>query len=348
MDHNDGVEEESPWDDPFQWEDPFEPGEYGWGSAPEGVESLFNIGQSNDGQHYYVVRHRPADEPFAPYHQLWIVDKNGENPRYITSQIYNADWSMDNRELAVGLSLGISSYIVTLNLEENSYKQWTGQPDHPIFNKQSEVFPKWFANDEKILFTVNTISYQQEYDLGGYFLDIETGEFEGPVTDWRSSNMFGNHEQIIWGQHADPENDIAMNMVRYDRTTGDWQWVTMYQLGAGNSTGGVLRTFSADPRSERIAVNKHWDNSMQLFLYDGDNDPVQITTGGSGAVSWNHDSTELIFLRDIYGYGRTQYVPFRHNLETGQTEPLWPDLPGYLPEFPDLSTQDPIPVSIER
>jgi len=37
-----------------------------------------------------------------------------------------------------------------------------------------------------------------------------------------------------------------------------------------------------------------------------------------------------------------RYIPFKYNFSTEEEEPLWPNLPDSEPDFPDVSTQDPI------
>ncbi|PEN08898.1 hypothetical protein CRI93_03890 [Longimonas halophila] len=68
----------------------------------------------------------------------------------------------------------------------------------------------------------------------------------------------------------------------------------------------------------------------------------QITERGGENPRWTPDDDAFLFKRDVHQGEGARYVPYRFDLTTQEAKPLWPALPDSVPEFPPLSTQEPL------
>lgn len=68
----------------------------------------------------------------------------------------------------------------------------------------------------------------------------------------------------------------------------------------------------------------------------------QLTELGGNEVNWTRGKDFFIFNRDTHKAPGARYIPFKYNFYEGTEEPLWPNLPDSVPDFPEFSTQNPI------
>lgn len=68
----------------------------------------------------------------------------------------------------------------------------------------------------------------------------------------------------------------------------------------------------------------------------------QLTELGGNEVNWTRGKDFFIFNRDTHKAPGARYIPFKYNFYEGTEEPLWPNLPVSVPDFPEFSTQNPI------
>jgi len=106
-------------------------GEYGGEPLP-GAEHLSNVKPSPSGDRYVLFRKRTPGKLSDPQNQLWIVDRDGTNPRLIGVNILGADWHPSGNRVAVTVSTGIDFYVYTIDLETLEATQWTGKDDQQL------------------------------------------------------------------------------------------------------------------------------------------------------------------------------------------------------------------------
>jgi len=88
---------------------------------------------------------------------------------------------------------------------------------------------------------------------------------------------------------------------------------------------------------------KFVDNAWQLFqIYQFGKVVEKLTEFGGERPRWSRGVDYFTFIRDINKAPGARYIPFKYDFSTGEEEPIWPNLPDSVPDFPDVSTQDPI------
>ncbi len=97
------------------------------------------------------------------------------------------------------------------------------------------------------------------------------------------------------------------------------------------------------PTRDQLVQSRRVNYAKQLFLMDHRGENVrQITERGGENLQWTPDGNSFLFKRDVHRGEGARYVPYRFDLTTREAEPLWPALPDSVPEFPPLSTQEPL------
>ena len=327
---------------PLEEPDPlFEQGDYG-GPALPGTEELFNLMPSPDGERIALIRARTPGVSTDPRNQLWIVDRDGSNPRLISVNTGTANWSPDGNDLAVTVGLGGDVYAYTIDLETLEATQWTGREDQrlslPVANN-----PKWFSDGHRLLITVSQKAYQQPFERGQYIIDTRDSTTTGPIVELMEGTSFGNRQEYVVGQKYLPDrgpNDG--NFARYDFADGTWHWIT--DIPRDSLTRVLVDVPVPSPTADLVVQSRYVGFAKQLVLFrpdpDGaDDDARQITELGGDNPRWEPDGSGFLFKRDVHRGEGAHYVPFRFDLETRKAKPLWPALPDSVPDFPDLSTQ---------
>jgi len=332
--------EDPPVDDPDEKETYFQPGEYGGEPLP-GSEHLLWISPSPDGEKIAVIR-RQTPGKLDPFNQLWIMDKNGSNAKLISYNIQTFNWHPFENRLAVSFNPHNTAYyyLVTLNLETDELKLWNSKEEQ-FFDKYTSASNGWFNDGENILMTVNGKAYQQEYQRGIYTINTKDSTHTGPYKVLFASNDFGNNDQWAVGLQYTTDN-LSSNRALYNLETDEFQWLTSYHTDSDS-----LRRYTGypviNPSGPEIIISKFVDNAWQLFQINQFGKVVeQLTELGGERPRWSRGVDYFTFIRDINKAQGARYIPFKYDFSTGEEEPLWPNMPDSVPDFPDVSTQDPI------
>ena len=315
----------------------FRPGDYGGDLLP-GAEEFWNVRLSPDGTRIALVRLRTPGS--ITNFQLWIMDRDGTNPELIGVNAGWADWSPDGKRLAVGVMVGISFYIYTLDLETREATQWSGREDQ-FFSKPTASLPIWFEDGERLLVSVFGKAYKQPFKRGIYSIHTRTGQIEGPLLELFESAFPGNHDQYAIGVKYTPDGDpLDGNAARYDFATGEWTWITHF---AQDSLNVFIEPLTANPATTSVVFSRFVENAWQLFLMESDGAGVrQITRLGGDNPRWSYDGRKIFFRRDVHRGPGARYVPFVYDTVTETEAPLWPNLPDSLPAFPPLPENVPL------
>jgi len=319
----------------------FQPGEYGGEPLP-GTENLFNLVPSPDGERIALIRERTPGTPSDPRKQLWIVNRDGSNPRLISVNTLRAEWHPNGNQLVVTVSFVGNFSVHTVDLETLKATQWTGREDQrlsfPVVSSTG-----WFDDGRRLLVFVHQKAYQQPFERGLYVIDTQDSTTIGPLVEFMEVTHFGNRKQYVVGQKFLPgQTPPSGNFARYDFADSTWHWITDFPR---DSLGRVFVDPPVPSPTDDIAAQaRRTGNAKQLFLFrpdaDGaDDDARPITELGGDNPRWAPDGRSFIFTRDVHRSEGARYVPFRFDLETMEAKPLWPTLPDSVPDFPDLSTQ---------
>ncbi len=332
--------EDPPEDDPDEKETYFQPGEYGGEPLP-GTEHLLWISPSPDGEKIALIRRRTPGKA-DPFNQLWIMDKDGSNLELITYNIQSVDWHPSENKLAISYNPHATaySYLFTLILEKRNLELWNSKETH-FFDKYTSASNGWFSDGERILMTVNGKAYQQEYERGIYTINTKDTTHTGPHKTLFAASALGNNDKWAIGLQYSTDQ-LSANRALYDLETEEFNWLTTYHTNSDS-----LRRHTGfpvlNPMGSEIILPKYVDNVWQLFLIDQFGDTIQqLTELGGERPRWSRGVEYFTFIRDTHKGVGARYIPFKYNLITGQEEPLWPSLPDSVPDFPDVSTQDPI------
>jgi hypothetical protein len=136
----------------------FTPGEYGGDPLP-GTEHITIVEPSPSGDRYALIRRRTPGEPSDPRFQLWIVDRDGSSPRFISVNTHDVAWHPGGNRLVVTVAIGIDFCVYTIDLETMETTRWTGKDNQRLsFPVVSMV--GWFRDGNRILVSANQKAYQ--------------------------------------------------------------------------------------------------------------------------------------------------------------------------------------------
>jgi Tol biopolymer transport system component len=332
--------EDPPVDDPEEKETYFQPGEYGGEPLP-GSERLFWISPSPDGEKIALIRERTPGE-LDPLYQLWIMDRNGDNPKLITYNTRGVDWHPFENNISFTFNPHSTPYLYAFTLNLDSFEiELLNSKEDQFFNKYTSSARGWFNDGERLLYGVHGKAYQQEYARGTYILNTVDTSHVGPLNEFFQGSLLGNNERWIVGiQYT--TNNLSANMALYNFETEEHTWLTTY-----NTDSDSLRRYTKypvpNPSGPEIILPKFVDNAWQLFQINQHGEMVrQLTEMGGHEVRWVREHDYFIFNRDTHKGEGASYIPLKYNFSTGNQEPLWPSQPDSVPDFPDVSTQDPI------
>lgn len=319
----------------------FEQGDYG-GPALPGTEELFNLMPSPDGEQIALIRARTPSVSTDPRNQLWIVDRDGSNPRLISVNTTSARWHPTEEKLAVTVFIRGDFYVYTIDLETLEATQWAGVDDQrislPVVSSSG-----WFDDGHRLLVFVHLKAYQQPFERGLYVIDTRDSTTTGPIVELMQATNFGNGQEYVVGRKYLPDQSPPSgNFARYDFAESTWHWIT--DIPRDSLTRVLVDVPVPSPTADLVVQPRYAGFAKQLFLFrpdpDGtDDDAQQITELGGENPRWEPDGSGFLFKRDVHRGSGARYVPFRFDLETREAKPLWPALPDSVPDFPDLSTQ---------
>ncbi len=312
----------------------FQPGDYG-GAALPGTEHLYQLTPSPDGSRIALVRRQTPGEEFSPHDQLWIVNADGSDPRFIGVNVGGIDWSPDGETLALTIWIGTNSYVYTLDLATLEATRWSGTDEH-FFTKHTTSAGSWFADGRRLLVSVWGQAYRQPYERGLYILDTETGAVEGPLVELMQATYLGGNDSYVTGRKYvysdDSTFDFDGNWARYDFATSAWSYITDVPKDSVNTIVVI-----PSPTSNLVAYKREVRNADQLHLMQSDGSGVRrITRWGGTNPRWQADGSGFLFIRDVHRGEGSHWIPFAYDLATGEERVLWPALPDSVPVFPPL------------
>lgn len=332
---------EQPTEPPKEEEPYFAPGEYGGDPLPD-TEHLYNMQLSPDGSKIALIRSRTPGSLFEPRDQLWIVNADGTDPQLVGYNIGTVDWSPDGEKLAVSFIIGFhNTYIITFDINnKDDVRIWTGLENKYLY-EQTTGNPRWFADGQRLLVSVWGKAYKQSYERGVYIVDTSNQHVEGPLIEIGAGALLGNNEEyFISSKYVSQDDSLNGNYIRYDFFRDKWDWITNF---SDDSLDVWVTRPLPNPKTEDLVYTRHLNNAWQLFLlnkYGKENQ--QLTKLGASTPRWRNDGKAIYFNRDIHKAPGARYVPHYYELATEEIQPLWPDLPDSVPQFPALDTQDPI------
>ena len=317
----------------------FAPGEYG-GYSLSGTEDLYNLMPSPSGDQIALIREDTPGKPSDPRNQLWIVDRDGTNPRLVSVNTATVDWSPSGKALAVTVFLGGDVFAYTIDLETLETTQWTGKENQRLSLSVAND-PEWFPSGHRLLVTVSQRAYQQPFPRGLYVIDTRDSTTTGPLIELFQAKTFGNQKNYVVGKkYLRDRPPLSGNYARYNIADDSWHWITDFPRDSLDQ----VETPVSSPTEDLVVQPRDVENAEQLFLFrpdaDGtDDDARQITELGGDNPRWMPDGSAFIFTRDVHKGEGARWVPYRFDMKTMEAEPLWPTLPDSVPDFSPLSTQ---------
>jgi len=150
--------EDPPANDPDEKETYFQPGEYG-GEQLAGTERLFSISPSPDGEKIALIRERTPRE-LDPLYQLWVMDRNGDNPKLITYNTRGVDWHPFENKISFTYNPHTTPYLYAFTLILDSFElKLLNSKESQYFNKYTSSARGWFADGKRLLFGVHGKAY---------------------------------------------------------------------------------------------------------------------------------------------------------------------------------------------
>jgi len=320
---------------PEEDEPTFAPGEYGGDPLP-GTEHITIVEPSPSEDRFALIRRRTPGEPSDPRFQLWIVDRDGSNPRLISVNTHDVDWHPSGTRLAVTVARGIDFFVYTIDLETMETTQWTGKESQRLsFPVVSMV--GWFQDGRRLLVSANQKAYQQPFPRGIYIIDTRDSTTRGPLAELFEPTRLGNHDQYTVGKkYVRSDNPRSGNFARYDFADDSWHWITDFSKDSLD----LINTPVPSPTGDLTVQAREIENADQLFLMNNRGRNVrEITELGGNIPGWGPDGSYVTFRRDVHKGEGARYVPYRYDLKTMTAEPLWPVRPDSVPDFPPLSSQ---------
>lgn len=321
----------------------FSYGEYG-GSSLVDKEDIYNITYSNDGEQVAFIRQRTPNDLSEPIRQLWIADKDGRNPEFIAAGPLTIDWSDDDTKIVITQSLGAGySFVFILDLEKRTAEQLTGSEDD-FFHSYTTVNPQWIDGQSKLLFNVWSKAHQQTYDRGVYIYDLNTTESDGVYVDNLQSAFLGNNGKYFTSFYwVDTSSDIEKSYVIYNFENNTTQEILPDLPGSDFK----INWTSPNPLGTEIILTIRRDYADQLVLTSSQLENFeQITEFGGHNPRWRPDG-KLVFLRDVHKGDGAHNVPYLYDPATSEISRLWEDLPEFVPEFPPVSSFNPISIYVD-
>jgi Tol biopolymer transport system component len=313
----------------------FQPGEYGGDPLPS-TEHITIVEPSPSGDRFALIRRRTPGKPSNPRFQLWMVDRDGSDPRLIGLNIHDVAWHPSGDRLVVTVAIGIDFYVYTIDLETMETTQWTGK------ESQRLSFPVvsmagWFQDGYRLLVFVNQKAYQQPFPRGLYVIDTRDSTTTDLLVELFSPTRLGNQDRYTVGKkYVRSDDSRSGNFARYDFNDESWHWITDFPKDSLRS----IQKPVPSPTSDLIVQARENGNAKQLFLMNHWGGSVrQITELGGDIPVWNSDGSYVMFRRDVNRGSGARYVPFKFDMQTMEASPLWPALPDSVPDFPPLSSQ---------
>jgi len=320
----------------------FEEGEYGGNPLP-GTEHIPRLRPSPTGELIALIRERTPRKPTDPRDQLWIVDRDGSDPRLISVNTVGVDWHPSGDQLAVTVDFGRGNFTVhTIDLRTLEATQWTGKDSQRI-SFEVAASSGWFPDGHRILAHVNQRAFQQPFPRGLYVIDTRDSTTTGPLVELMEATNFGNQKRYVVGRKfLRDRGPLSGNYARYNFADDSWHWITDFP--PDSLTRGRTELPHPSPTADRVVQPRRVQNADQLFLFrpdadSSDTDARQITELGGDIPRWAPDGSFFIFRRDVHRGQGARYVPYRFDMATMEAEPLWPALPDSVPDFPPLSSQ---------
>jgi len=336
---------EPPKEKPTKEEPPeptFKEGTYGGNPLP-GTEHIPRLRPSPTGELIALIRERTPDESTDPRNQLWIVDRDGSDPRLVSVNTVGVDWHPSGDRLAVTVDFGRGNFTVhTIDLQTLEATQWTGKESQRI-SFEVAASSGWFPDGHRILAHVNQRAYQQSFPRGLYVIDTRDSTTSGPLVELMEATNFGNQKRYVVGRKfLRDRGPLDGNYARYNFADDTWHWITDFP--PDSLIRGRTELPHPSPTADLVVQPRRVQNADQLFLFrpdadSSDSDARQITELGGDIPRWAPDGSFFIFRRDVHRGQGARYVPYRFDMATREAEPLWPALPDSVPDFPDLSTQ---------
>jgi hypothetical protein len=319
----------------------FKKGEYGGQELP-GTEHLTLISPSPSGDKIALIRERTPNDN-DPLYQLWILDADGTDASLITYNTGAIHWHPNGNKLAFTFNPHTTpyTYVFTLNLDTKELKLWNSKEEF-FFDKYTSASAGWFEEGHHLLIGVNGKAYQQEYDRGLYILDIRDTTHVGPLKTLFTPVQLGYNDKWVVGiQYTDDR--YSSNRALFDLETKEFHWLTKYDEDRTDSARSFTGYPALNPSGEEIILPRYMENAWQLFHIDKNGSNIeQLTELGGHEVRWVRGKDFFIFNRDTHKAPGAKYIPYKYNFAEGTEEPLWPNLPDSVPEFPAFSTQNPI------
>lgn len=164
---------------------------------------------------------------------------------------------------------------------------------------------------------------------------------QGPLVEFAAGAFLGNDEKyFISNKYLTQDEPLSGNYILYNFNTEKWNWITKF---SSDSLNRWIKPPRPNPQGEELVFTRYLENAWQLFTMDSDgNNMEQLTELGSSEPSWSKDGKYIYFNRDTHKAPGARYIPHFYELAAKQIQPLWPNLPDSVPEFPTLETQSPI------
>jgi len=146
----------------------------------------------------------------------------------ISVNTLGAHWHPTGDTLAVTVSVGIDSYIYTIDLATLDATQWSGRDDQ-FFSKPTAGLPIWFRDGRRLLVSVSQKAYQQPFPRGLYVIDTHDATTTGPLVELMEAAYLGREARYVTGKKYVRSGDLLSgNFARFDLADSTWQWITAF------------------------------------------------------------------------------------------------------------------------
>lgn len=271
--------------EPKKEEPTFAPGEYGGEPLP-GTEHITIVEPSPSGDRFALIRRRTPGNPSDPRFQLWIVNRDGTDPRLISVNTQDVAWHPSGNRLVLTVAIGIDFYVYTIDLKTMETTQWTGKDDQ-LLSFPVVSMAGWFQDGYRLLVFVNQRAYQQPFPRGVYVIDTRDSTTAGSLVELFSPTRLGNQDRYTVGRkYVRSHNPRSGNFARYDFGGNSWRWITDFPK---DSLRFVEKPVPS-PTSDLIVQPRKTGNAKQLFLMNHRGENVrQVTKLGGDIPVWSAD-----------------------------------------------------------